>query len=49
MRRMQSQRIHDSIQSLASVMPPTLDLSFEAQDEDKYAMSRCKLKSFFII
>jgi hypothetical protein len=49
MRRIQSSRTHESIQSLASIMPPTLDQSLEAQDEDKYAMQSRKSKFFIII
>ncbi len=42
MRRIQSNRIHKSIQSLSSIMPPTIDQSLEVQDEDKYAMQSRK-------
>ncbi len=48
-RTQQSNRLKQSMQSLASVMPPTIDQSIEAQEEDKYAIKSRKLKFFIII
>jgi hypothetical protein len=45
----QSNRLNQSMQSLASVMPPTIEQSIEAQEEDKYAIKSRKLKVFIII
>jgi len=48
-RRMQSSGLHESIQSLTSMMPSAIAQSLEAPDEDKYAMQSRKLKLFIII
>jgi hypothetical protein len=45
----QSNRLNQSMQSLASIMPLIMDQSMEAQDEDKYAMQSRKLKLFIVI
>lgn len=46
MRRIQSSKLHESIQTLASIMPCSIDQSFECQDDDKYAVQSRELKFF---
>ena len=45
MRRIQSPDFHESIGSLSLIMPPTMDLSVEAQEDDKYAVRSRKFNS----
>jgi hypothetical protein len=46
MKQMQSTGIHQSVQSLASIMPIMVEQLINDQDDDKYSMQNSKYRTF---
>lgn len=42
MRRIQSNRLHESVQTLTSIMPSSIDQCHEGEEDDKYAIRNRK-------